>query len=200
MKITSYNQHCSAPFSEPRSFAQPSLLGARSRRLHPIRPSSITLAIPARAWRNLFLRILFAAFSNSRHAGAGRAFARRSVPARSGQGHGQRALLVRTDAVVVRERRPRAARAVLGRNCRIGFVDTKFLAARDVSRLLRLFSFLRHRRTGFLRLSIGRHAALRGLHLPFSRTRWLETRLGRARAAVKSGALPTAILVVHDLF
>src|SRR5579863_8795674 len=40
MKITSYNQHCSAPFSEPRSFAQPSLLGARSRRLHPISQSA----------------------------------------------------------------------------------------------------------------------------------------------------------------
>ena len=52
VKITTYNQHCSAPFfrapvsgvrwthrgpeTGPRSFAQPSLLGARSRRLHLI--------------------------------------------------------------------------------------------------------------------------------------------------------------------
>ena len=164
------------------------------------RPSNITLALPARAWRNLFLRILFAAFSNPRHVGAGWAFARRSVPARSRQGHGQRALLVRSDAVVAWQRRPCAARAVLGRNCRIGLVDTEFLAARDVSRLLRLFSFLRQCRTGFFRLSIRRHASLRGIHLPFSRTRWLETRLGRAQLPAKSAALPAAVLVVHHLF
>src|SRR2546426_3756763 len=42
VKITSYNQHCSAPFPEPWSFQQlPSLLGRRSRRRHPITPSQL---------------------------------------------------------------------------------------------------------------------------------------------------------------
>ena len=81
-------------------------------------------------------------------------------------------LLVRAHAVLARFQRPRAHARLLGgprsRRC----CWSSNLAARHARHLLRLFSFVRRRGAGFLRLSIRRNVARSRIHLAcFSRRR-----------------------------
>src|ERR1700756_2057131 len=138
-----------------------------------------TLALSSRAGGHLFFGVLLTGVSDSRAPRAQRFAARKFVPGAGGAVCGRVALLVCSHAFVAEQQRPCADGSVLGRHDPFVVVIPQSLATRHAGSLVRIVSFLRVRRAGVFRLSIGRDAALSRIYqLLFCAAR-MASHLGR---------------------
>ena len=157
------------------------------------------MAIFARAGADLFFRVLLVAVSNSwTDRPCGNSSGRR-VPAGGSKFPGARAILVRTDCVVAERRRAHVARIVLDGAGRLAAADVQYLAARHAGGVLCVFTLVRERRVGILRLSIGWHAAGGGIYFVLLRATETTAWVGSDTSAVVGQLIPAAMGMVSNL-
>src|SRR5271169_2615068 len=126
------------------------------------------MALLAIAGLHLFFRLLLPRLSDSWTYWPARDSAGERISSRRGAVVWLQSRFVVCAHVVVAVERPcHAGRPVLGGHGGVADAGSECMAARNAGDLFRLFSFVRERGAGFLRLSVGWHAARSWVHRTF---------------------------------
>ena len=159
------------------------------------------LAVSACPGRNLLFRFLFPRVPDPRIDWPTRNFTRGLLP--SGYCPLARTVgagVVRANAALVFERVRDADWTVLGRNDRVGTVNSQPVATGNAGDLFSLFFVFCECGTGFLGLSVRRHAAGSWIHFVVLRAARTAARIGTCESGIARQSFPPAMGMVSDLF